>query len=104
VVMSTEDGKVLGSMPIGAGVDATKVDGGQAFASCRDGSLIVAAEKDGTYAVEQTVQTPLGARTMGLDATHHKLYMPTAEFEPAAAGQRSKAKPDSFMIVEVGRE
>lgn len=104
VVMSAADGKVLGSVPIGAGVDATQVDGGQAFASCRDGSLIVAAEKDGSYVVEQTVKTPLGARTMGLDAVHHKLYMPTAEFEPAAAGQRPKAKPDSFMIVEVGNK
>jgi len=104
VVMSAADGKVLGSVPIGAGVDATQVDGAQAFASCRDGSLIVGAEKDGTYAVAQTVKTPLGARTMGLDAVHHKLYMPTAEFEAAAAGQRPKAKPDSFMIVEVGKK
>ena len=104
VVMSAEDGKVLASLPIGAGVDATQVDGGEAFASCRDGSLIVATEKDGKYEVAETVKTPLGARTMGLDGLHHKLYMPTAEFEPAAAGARPKAKPDSFMIVEVGKK
>ena len=104
VVMSAEDGKVLGSVPIGAGVDATQVDGGQAFASCRHGSLIVAAEKDGNYAVAQTVKTPQGARTMGLDVLHHKLYMPTAEMLPAAAGQRPKTKPDTFMIVEVGKK
>ncbi len=103
VVMRAEDGKVLASLPIGAGVDATKEDGGEAFASCRDGSLTVAAEKNGSYEAE-TVKTPLGARTMGLDAMHHKLYMPTAEFEPAAAGARPKAKPDTFMIVEVGRK
>jgi len=103
-VMSAEDGKVLASLPIGAGVDATQVDGGEAFASCRDGSLIVATEKDGKYEVAETVKTPLGARTMGLDGLHHKLYMPTAEFEPAAAGARPKAKPDSFMIVEVGKK
>jgi len=104
VVMSAEDGKVLGSVPIGAGVDATQVDGGLAFASCRDGQLIAAAEKDGEWAVAQTVKTPQGARTMGLDTMHHKLYMPTAEMLPAAAGQRPKAKPDTFMIVEVGRK
>ena len=39
IVMSAETGKVLADLPIGAGVDATKVDGAQAFASCRDGSL-----------------------------------------------------------------
>ena len=104
VVMSAEDGKVLGSVPIGAGVDATQVDGALAFASCRDGQLIAAAEKDGEWAVAQTVKTPQGARTMGLDAMHHKLFMPTAEMLPAAAGQRPKAKPDSFMIVEVGKK
>src|SRR6266436_6467550 len=39
IVMSTEDGKVLADLPIGAGVDATQFDNGYAFASCRDGSL-----------------------------------------------------------------
>jgi hypothetical protein len=42
IVMSTDDGKVLADLPIGAGVDATKFDGPQAFASCRDGKLEVA--------------------------------------------------------------
>jgi DNA-binding beta-propeller fold protein YncE len=104
VIMSTTDGKVLGSVDIGAGVDATQIDGRQAFASCRDGKLIVAAEKSGNYAAEQTVTTPDGARTMGLDTSAHKLYLPTAEFEPAAAGARPKMKPDTFEIVEVSRK
>lgn len=106
VVMSTQDGKVLGSVPIGAGVDATAFDSGQAFASCRDGSLVVASEKAGTYDVEQVVKTPAGARTMGIDLTSHTIYLPTAEFEdakPGAASARPKPKPNSFMIVEVGR-
>src|SRR5205085_1714590 len=37
IVMSTVDGKVLADLPIGESVDATKLEGGQAFASCRDG-------------------------------------------------------------------
>ncbi|MFI5069937.1 MAG: YncE family protein, partial [Terriglobales bacterium] len=44
IVMSTDDGKVLSDLPIGAGVDATRFDGSQAFASCRDGKLEVAGE------------------------------------------------------------
>jgi DNA-binding beta-propeller fold protein YncE len=104
VIMSTTDGKVLGSVDIGVGVDATQIDGGQAFASCRDGKLIVAAEKSGKYAAEQTVTTPDGARTMGLDTAAHRLYLPTAEFEPAAAGARPRMKPDTFEIVEVSRK
>ena len=102
--MSTEDGKILGSVPIGAGVDATKFDAGHAFASCRDGSLIVAREVGGKFEVEQIVKTPPGAKTMDVDPTTHKIYLPTAEFEeakPGAPPARPKAKPDSFMIVVV---
>ena len=106
IVMSTVDGTVLASLPIGAGVDATLVDSGQAFASCRDGSLVVVGEKSGKPEVEQTVKTPLGARTMGIDRTAHKIYLPTAEFEEAKPGAtgRPKTKPDTFMIVEVGQK
>ena len=105
IVMSSENGKVLADLPIGVGVDATKFDQGLAFASCRDGALIVAGEKAGTYTVAQTVKTPLGARTMGVDTTTHKVYLPSAEFEPQPAGSsgRPKAKPGTFMIVVVER-
>jgi hypothetical protein len=40
--MSADDGKVLANLPIGAGVDATKFDGKNVFASTRDGKLVVA--------------------------------------------------------------
>jgi DNA-binding beta-propeller fold protein YncE len=105
IVMSTEDGKVVADLPIGAGVDAVKTDGDQAFASCGDGSLIVVDRKDGKFEVEQVVKTPLGARTMGVDHSTHTLYLPTAEMLPLAPGQRRPAaKPDTFMIVEVGQQ
>jgi hypothetical protein len=101
IVMSGEDGKVLADLPIGAGVDATKFDG-DAFASCGDGTLTVARETDGKFLVLQTVQTPRGARTMGIDPMTHTIYLPTAEMEPPAAGQsRPRPKPGTFMIVAV---
>jgi hypothetical protein len=104
IIMSTNDGKVLASLPIGAGVDATKFDNGQAFASCRDGSLVVVAETSpGQFEVVQTVKTHEGARTMGIDSSTHTIYLPTAEFEPAKPGQRRpETKAGSFMIVAVG--
>jgi len=105
IVMSTKDGKVLASLPIGAGVDAAAVDAGRAFASCGDGTLIVAGEKDGKFVVEQVVKTKFGARTMGVDDSTHTIYLPTAEYEALEAGERRpKAKPDTFMIVEVGEK
>lgn len=107
IVMSTEDGKVLAGLPIGAGVDATKFHSGHAFASAGDGTLTIVAEKDGKFQVEQVVKTPTGARTMGIDDSTDKLYLPTAEFEapvPGAASRRPSPKPDTFMIVEVGKK
>jgi DNA-binding beta-propeller fold protein YncE len=104
IVMNTHDGKVISDLPIGAGVDATKVDGGQAFASCRDGSLAVAKETSpGKFEIVQTVKTPQGARTMGIDPTTHTIYLPTAEFEQPKAGAtgRPVMKPGTFMIVVV---
>jgi DNA-binding beta-propeller fold protein YncE len=106
IVMSTETGKVVADLPIGAGVDATRFHNGQAFASCRDGSLIVIGEKDGKFEVEQVVKTPAGARTMDVDAATNTLYLPTAEFLPPAPGadaRRPAMKPDTFMIVVVGQ-
>ena len=103
IVMSTDDGKVITDLPIGAGVDATKFDRGQAFASCRDGSLAVASETSpGKFEIVQTVKTPQGARTMGIDTTTHRIYLPTAEFEPGSTG-RPVMKPDTFMIVVVAQ-
>ena len=107
IVMSTSDGKVIADLPIGAGVDATKRDGGQAFASCRDGALVVVGQDaSGKFEVQQTVKTPEGARTMGVDTTTHKIYLPTAEFEPQQPGAsgRPKMKPGTFMIVVVARQ
>jgi hypothetical protein len=106
IVMSTDDGKVIADLPIGAGVDATRFDGQQAYASCRDGKLVVAGESaSGKFEVQQTVTTPVGARTMDIDPEAHKVYLATAEFEepkPGATG-RPVAKPGTFMIVVVAR-
>lgn len=105
IVMNTDDGKVVADLPIGAGVDAVKMDGDQVFASCGDGTLTVVGRKDGKFEVEQVVKTPAGARTMGVDHMTHTLYLPTAELEPPAPGSRRPApKPGTFMIVEVGQQ
>lgn len=106
IVMSTENGKVLAGLPIGAGVDATKIDAGEAFASCRDGMLTVAGERSpGTFEVLQTLKIGPGAGTMAVDDATHKIYLPTAEFEPRNPGAtgRPVAKPGTFKIVVVTR-
>ena len=99
IVMSTDDGKVVADLPIGAGVDATRWDGHQAFASTREGKVSVAEEKDGKWETVQTVTTGLGTKTMDIDNAVHKIYLPTAEFDEAKPGARPAAKPGTFMIV-----
>jgi len=105
IVMNADDGKVLADLPIGAGVDATKLADGDVFVSCGDGTLAVARETaPGKFEIVQTVQTRRGARTMGVDASTHTAYLPTAEFGPPVEGQRRPpAKPGTFMIVVVSR-
>jgi DNA-binding beta-propeller fold protein YncE len=102
IVMSADDGKVLVDLPIGAGVDATKF-ADDIFASCGDGTLTVVRETAAAqFQVVQTVATPRGARTMGIDPKSRTLYLPTAEFEPPSQPQsRPRPKPGSFMIVVV---
>jgi len=101
--MSTKDGKVVSDMPIGESVDAVKLDGGQAFASTAGAQLFVAGEASpGKFAIVQTVKTADGARTMGVDPTTHKIYLPAAEYETGANGRRA-AKPGTFMILVVAR-
>ena len=103
LVMNTDDGNVSGDLPIGVGVDATRWDGHQAFASTREGKLSVAEEKGGKWETVQTVTTGLGTKTMDIDSAAHKIYLPTAEFEEAKPGERPAAKPGTFMIVVAGR-
>ena len=101
--MSTDDGGVIADLPIAAGVDATRWDGHQAFASTREGKLSVVEEHDGKFEVAQTVTTGVGTKTMDADNETHKIYLPTAEFEEPKPGERPKAKPGSFMVVVVGQ-
>jgi DNA-binding beta-propeller fold protein YncE len=102
IVMSAEDGKVLADLPIGAGVDATQFDG-DIFASCRDGTLAVARETSpGSFAIVQTVQTRVGAKTMGLDPATHTLYLPVGDPAGGRGGKPSPtAKPAPFVVLVV---
>ena len=110
IVMSAESGKVLADLPIGAGVDATQFDG-DAFASCRDGTLAVARETSpGKFAIVQTLQTRPGARTMGLDPTDaHALpsHGPVQREErpPVAAHPQARLVHDrgGWAVEQLGR-
>ena len=113
VMMDSTSGKVVATVPIGQGVDGSAFDPGTqlAFASCGDGTTTIAREDPpDKLTVVQTLTTERGARTMALDPKTHKIYLPTAQFEPQpeqAAGsprQRPKMIPGTFKILVYGME
>ena len=107
-VINAEDGKVVATVPIGEGVDANAFDPetNLAFASTGDGNLTVAHEEaPDKYTVVATVPTKKSARTMGLDLKTHDIFLPAAEFDPPAPGdRRGKMKPGSFVVLVVARD
>jgi hypothetical protein len=53
----------------------------------------------------QTLQTAKFARTMTIDPATHKIYLPTAQFDAPAEGQRrGKMVPGTFKILVYGME
>jgi DNA-binding beta-propeller fold protein YncE len=78
VVVSTQDGSVLASLPIGARTDGAAFDPNthRAFSSNGDGTLTVIGEsKPGEFTVLDTVPTAIGARTMTIDPKTGELFL-----------------------------
>ena len=107
VVVNADTGKVVATPEIGNGPDASAFDPGtnDFFASCGEGVLTVVHEDSpDKYTVVENVPTKRSARTMGLDLKTHNIFMPAADFDPPAPGERrGKMKADSFVIVVVGK-
>jgi YVTN family beta-propeller protein len=96
VMMDATNGKVVGQVPIGPGVDATWFDPGTgyAFSSCGDGTTTIAHEDSSDkLTVVQTLKTERGARTMALDPSTHRIYLAAARYEAPAAGAPANARP-----------
>jgi DNA-binding beta-propeller fold protein YncE len=102
VMMDSADGKVITSVPIGKGVDACAFDPETqlAFSSCGDGTTTIAHEESpGKLTVVQTLTTKSSARTMALDPKTHRIYLPAAQFEAPAEGQRrGKMVPGTLKL------
>ena len=105
-------GKVLGTVPIGQGVDANRFDPatGYAFASCGDGTITIAHEDSpAKFSWVETLQTKRGARTMELNPANHHIYTVTADFGPAPAATpgnprpRPAILPDTFVLLEYAK-
>jgi YVTN family beta-propeller protein len=107
-MIDTKTGKVVGSVPIGSGVDANAFDPGAqlAFASNGDGTVTIAHEDGDKFTVVQTLTTEPRMRTMTIDTKTHRIYLASAKFEdqPAGSRQRPKMIAGTFKIMVYGME
>jgi DNA-binding beta-propeller fold protein YncE len=111
-VMAVSDyqtGKVVATVPIGAGTDGAGYDAGSgnAFASNADGTLtVIHQDSPDQYRVIENIQTPQGSRNMGLDPANHRVFVASAKFGPAPAGGRGRGPvlPESFALMVIERD
>ncbi|MEO8666101.1 MAG: YncE family protein [Ignavibacteria bacterium] len=110
VVVNSDDGSIVTTLPIGERVDGAAFDSvlKRAYSSNGEGSLTVVQEEDAnTFNVLENVDTQKGARTLTLDNTTHHIYLPTAEFgappEPTADNPhpRPAILPNTFVVLDI---
>ncbi len=112
IMMDADNGKVIQSLPISAGVDANIFEPatGLLFVSTREGMIHIFHEDSPDKLSEvETVKTEYGAKTMQLDPKTHNLFLSTSDFDPAAAPTEKqphplpRAKPGNFRVLVYGR-
>jgi YVTN family beta-propeller protein len=109
-MLDTTNGKVVASVPIGAGVDGCAFDDATqlAFASCGEGTTTIAKEEGDKLTTVQTLKTERSARTIALDPKTHRIYLPSAQFEPratpspGASPTRPKMIPNTLKLLVYG--
>jgi YVTN family beta-propeller protein len=97
-ILDITNGKLVATVPIGAGVDAVAYDPETKLIFCSNGdgtTTIIKQETADKYAVAQTLATQIRAKTLALDTKTHKIYLSVAQFEP---GTR-KALPNTFKLL-----
>jgi len=105
-VTDSRSGKAVTSFPIADHVDGNGFDEttGLAFASSGTGVVTIAHEDaPDKFTVVQTATTQPSGRTMWLDPTTHRVYVPVATTTPGANG-RPQAVPGTMKVLVLGTE
>ena len=96
-VMDAVSGKVITTLPIGAGVDAVVYDAADRLIFVSNGdatTTIIRQDGADQYSVIQTLVTQPRAKTMAMDMKTKKIYLSAPQFEP---GTR-KIVPGTFTV------
>jgi YVTN family beta-propeller protein len=105
VVLDAVTGKTIDKIKIGDGCDGVAFDSQlkTIFTSNGEGTMTIIKEKSAnSYEVVENLATKKGARTIAIDETTHTLYLPAADYSPAAVqGQRPAMIPGSFQVLAI---
>lgn len=111
-VLDSRNGRVIGSVPIGAGPDDSAFDPETRliYISNGDGTVsVILQETPDKYALLETIQTAPGARNMALDPKTKRIFLPLFDRGPPPAptpqtpNPRGAPTPGSFRILVYGR-
>ena len=97
-VVDMTSGKVIKTLPIGAGVDAVVYDPITSLIICSNGdgtATVIKKDSSDSYSVVQTLSTQYRAKTMALDLKTHKIYLSAPDYEK---GTR-KIIPGTFNVL-----
>jgi DNA-binding beta-propeller fold protein YncE len=122
VMVNSETGKVIATLPIGTGTDGATFNPAtlEAFSSNGDGTLTIIKENSPTsFVVEQNLKTMPRAKTLTLDSKTNHILLIAAESAPPPAppagtpppapggrggyGRGGAMVPGSFTILVVGK-
>ena len=107
MVVQAKDGTVTATLAIGERPDAVIYDARRQlfFIPCGEGNIAVIGAQSGMPAVIATIPTAIGARTAALDEKTGKLFLPTADFNAPAEGEkRHKVVLGTFRVLVVGEK
>src|SRR5579871_169842 len=123
VMMNSEDGKIISTLPLAGGSDGAVFNPAtmEAFSSAANATLSVIKEKSPTsFESEQVVATMTGGKTLTLDSKTNHILIIAAEYGPpptppadapkdgtkggrGGRGGRGPMLPGSFSVVVVGK-
>jgi hypothetical protein len=115
VIVNADNGNIITTLPTGMGVDTVAFNPATMEAISAEGAGTMTFIKENSptsFAVEQTLQTMVGAKTLALDTKTNRIFTMAAEFGPPApdappgpAGRpaRGPMVPGSFSILMVGK-
>jgi DNA-binding beta-propeller fold protein YncE len=112
VILDSNNGRVIGSLPIGPGPDDSAYDPETHLVYTSNGGdgtvSIIQQESPDNYRVVETVKTAPGARNMALDLKTKKIFLPLSDREPPppptaqTPNPRGNLIPGTFRVLVFG--